>query len=399
VIREPSSVLYSTSANIGGSGLGTVAHETLRGIGSQLGLALAYNNRAPDLDGRKIKTLRWHPVKLLSNVERRYYYDAKKKAADRVAASLLRTGRFDLFHSWAGDALHSLRFAKQAGIPSILEIPTWHKHQGKSIPPQIEEEMEFARARFPKRWLNRFLVLRHHVLEEYELAQLLMVRSEKAKETFIVADVPKEKLFLNSDGADVQRFRPGEKPTVFRALFVGSLIKRKGVHVLLEAWKGLNLPRSELLLVGHLHPEIEPYLKASPPSVRVAGFQGRVEEFYRQSTIFVFPSSLEGSAKTTIEAAACGLAQVTTRESGDVVLDGVNGILVPPENVETLSAAILRLYENPDLVTEMGIAARQRVVDHFTWDHFRERVLAAYRVAMQNAEKNDGQVFTSNILR
>jgi glycosyltransferase involved in cell wall biosynthesis len=382
--EEPTSVLYATSAKIGGIGLDSVAHETLRGIQAELGLALAYGNRASDLDPRKIKTLRWHPVKLLSNLERRFYYDAKKKAIDYAARSFLRKGRFDLFHSWAGDALHSLRFTKQSGIPSVLEIPTWHKHQGKSVPPQLEEELEFAKAPIPKRWLNHLLVLREHVLEEYELADLLLVLSEKAEETFLLAGVPKKKLFRTSRGVDVERFRPATKPSgIFRALFVGALVKRKGVHVLLEAWRALKLPRSELVLVGQVHPEIEPYLQGMPDSVKVAGFQKRVEEVYREASVFVFPSSLEGSAKSTYEAAASGLAQITTRESGDVVLDGVNGILVPPEDVNALSAAILRLYENPGLVTEMGMTGRQRVVDHFTWDHFRERVHAAYRAALR----------------
>jgi len=83
--KEPASVLYSTSARIGGIGLDAVAHETLPGIQPTVGLGLAYDNRAPDMDPRKIKTLCLHPVKLLSNLERRYYYDAKKKAVDFAA--------------------------------------------------------------------------------------------------------------------------------------------------------------------------------------------------------------------------------------------------------------------------------------------------------------------------
>jgi hypothetical protein len=101
--EEPKSVLYATSARIGGVGLDAVAYETLKGIQAQLGLALAYGNRAPDLDARKIKTLRWHPVRLLSNLDRKYYYNAKKRAVDRVAARFLRKGKYDLFHGWAGD--------------------------------------------------------------------------------------------------------------------------------------------------------------------------------------------------------------------------------------------------------------------------------------------------------
>lgn len=379
--KEPTSVLYATSARIGGIGLDAVTHETLRGIQNQLGLALAYGNRAPDLDACKIKTLQWHPVRLLSNFDRKYYYAAKKKALDRAAARYLHKGTFDLFHGWAGEALHSLRVAKELGIPSALEIPTWHKHQGRIFPPKTEEEIALEQAPIPERWLNRLLVSRQQVLEEYDLADLILVLSEKAEETFLFAGIPKNKLFRTSRGVDTKRFRPGRKPSIFRALFVGSLVKRKGVHLLLEAWKILNLPNSELLLVGYAHPEIQPYLKELPNSVKLINFYKDVEELYHQSSIFVFPTSLEGSAKTTYEAAASGLAQITTKESGDVVLNGVNGILIPPNNLESLCEAILKLYQNPDMVEQMGNAGRERVVEHFTWDHFRERVHTAYRAA------------------
>jgi len=378
----PQSVLYSTSARIGGVGLDAVAHETLRGIQRELGLAIAYGNRAPDLDATKIVSLQWHPVRLLSNLERKYYYNAKKKVVDRVAVRYLRTSTYDLFHGWAGDALHSLRTTKELGIPSLLEIPTWHKHQGRTIPPQVEEEQAMANDPIPKRWLNRLIVTRQDVLEEYELADLLLVLSQKAEETFLFAGIPKEKLFRTSRGVDIERFHPGAKPSRFRALFVGALIQRKGLHLLLQAWKKLNLPNSELLLVGHPHPEMQPYLQALPESVKLLGFHKKVEELYRECSVFIFPSELEGSAKVTYEAAASGLAQITTKESGDVVVDGLNGLLIPPQDVDSLCSAILKLYHNPELVRAMGDAGRQRVVEQFTWDHFRERIRAAYRAAI-----------------
>ncbi|HSZ75893.1 MAG TPA: glycosyltransferase family 4 protein [Chthoniobacterales bacterium] len=380
--KEPRHVLYATSARIGGYGLDSVAHETLRGIQNQLGMAIAYANRADDLKSGKIVTLRWHPVRLFSSLEAKYYYGAKKKTLDRVASRLLRKGSFDLFHGWSGEALLSLRTAKDLGIPSVLEIPTWHRHKGNVVPLRTNAEIQMDEAPLPQRWLNRLLVSRQQSLEEYELADLLLVLSEKSEETFLFAGFPKSKLFRMSRGVDVERFRPGSPPPVFRALFVGALIKRKGVHLLLEAWKKLSLPKAELWLAGHPHGELVPYLSGLPDSVKILGFSNRVEELYRQCSLFVFPSECEGSAKATYEAAASGLAQITTRESGDVVVDGENGILIPPNNCEALCEAILRLYRNPDIALQMGESGRKRAVEQFTWDHFRRRVSEAYRAAM-----------------
>jgi len=381
----PSSVLYATSARIGGIGLDLVARETILGIQPYLGKAISYWARAPNIDRRKMKTLRFHPVRLLSNLERKYYYAAKKRAVGRVAAQFLKTGRFDLFHAWEGDALQGLRAAKALGIPSLLEIPTWHRQKGKVLPPKTEQEIAMENAPIPRRWLNRLLIPRQDTLEEYELADLLLVESEKAAESFRALGFPSEKLHSMPQGADVNRFQPGPPPPLFRAVFVGALIKRKGVHTLVDAWEELKLPNAELWLAGHPHDEIKPYLKALPANVKVLGFTKDVEDIYRAGSVHVLPSSLEGSAKTTYEAAACGLAKITTREAGDVVVDGINGVIIPPNDVQALARAIRLLYDRPDLVRSYGEAGRERVVRRFTWNHFRKRILDAYRLAMARA--------------
>jgi glycosyltransferase involved in cell wall biosynthesis len=384
----PNSVLYAISARIGGIGLDLVAHETIRGIQPLLGKAISYGVQASDIDRRKMKTLRFHPVRLLSSLERKYYYAAKKRAVDRVSAQFLKTGHFDLFHVWSGCGLHALRVAKSLGIPSLLEIPTWHRQKGKVLPPKMEHEIAMENAPIPQRWLYRLLISRQESLEEYELADLLLVESEKAADSFRVLGFPNDKLYSMPQGVDVNRFQPGPAPPLFRAVFVGALIKRKGVHTLIEAWKKLKLSRAELWLAGYPHDEIKPFLVDLPSNVKVLGFRGDVEDVFRAGSVHVFPSSLEGSAKTTYEAAACALAQITTREAGDVVVDGLNGIVIPPGDVDALAGAIRLLYDRPDLVRRYGAAGRERVLAQFTWDHFRARVLDAYRLAMHRASES-----------
>jgi len=241
----------------------------------------------------------------------------------------------------------------------------------------------------PQRWLNRLLISRQESLEEYELADLILVESEKAADTFRVLGFSDEKLYSMPQGVDINRFQPGTAPTLFRAVFVGALIKRKGVHTLVEAWKRLKLKDAELWLAGQPHDEILSYLTDLPKNVKVLGFRKDVEDVYRAGSVHVFPSSLEGSAKTTYEAAACGLAQITTREAGDVVVDDLNGVMIPPNDVDALTRAIQFLYDRPDLVRRYGAAGRERVVKHFTWDHFRERVAGAYRLAMERRSSPD----------
>ena len=72
------------------------------------------------------------------------------------------------------------------------------------------------------------------------------------------------------------------------------------------------------------------------------------------------------------------MPQITTREAGDVVRNGIEGIIVNPGDVYAIAAALEHLYRHPEIVRQMGTAARVRVVENFTWDHFRTRLLDAY---------------------
>jgi len=382
----PRHLLYSIFARIGGSGLDTDAFETLRASyrAGFLGKAIAYDNRQKEIPASLIRSLRWHPVRLISFLERPYYYGAKKKYLDWIAARHLATGRYDLFHSWSGDCLRSLRVAKKRRIPSIVEIPTWHRDGRKARVSRPDTSESASSVSALQKWKAGLLLDRKRFIEEYHLADLLVVLSETAADTFRAQGFPEEKLFYLPRGADVERFKPGQRPAKFRAIFTGALIKRKGIHHLLEVWHRLNLPEAELWLVGSVHDEAKPFLEQFwRDNIRVVGFVRDPESYLSQSTVHIFPSQWEGSAKVTYEAAACGLPQITTREAGDLVRDGVEGIIVQPGDVNAIAAAIEYLHTHPEIVEQMGSAARRRVVENFTWDHFRTRLLGAYELAMQ----------------
>ena len=382
----PRSLLYSIFARIGGSGLDTDSFEALRASyrGGFLGRAVAYDNRQKEIPSRFIHSLRWHPVRLISFLERPYYYGAKKKYLDWIAARQLQTGRYDFFHSWSGDCLQSLRVAKKQGIASLIEIPTWHRDRATG---KVGQRSPHPASSSPlARWKSSLLLDRERFLEEYELADLVVVLSEKAAETFRTRNFPEKKLFYLPRGVDIERFQPGKRPPKFRAIFSGALIERKGIHHLLEAWHRLDFKDAELWLIGAVHDEAKPHLqKFWRDNVRTVGFVRDPENYLKQGSIYVFPSQWEGSAKTVYEAAACGLPAITTREAGDVIRDGVEGLIVQPGDVDAIASALEHLYENPDVVERMGTAARQRVVENFTWDHYRARLLHAYTAALQMA--------------
>jgi len=400
-LLQPKSLLYSINARIGGYGLDLNAHEALKLAWREgfLGEAVAYDNRQTDIPASFIRSLRWHPVRLLSFLDSPFYYAAKKRYLDRVTRGRIATGKFDVFHTWEGDGLTTLRAARRLGIPTLLEIPTWHRDKGKVKPRNNVETTRHEReAKFPETLFKSLIIKRPETLAEYDHADLLLVPSECAARTFTAAGIPREKLFMLGAGADVHLFQPkppdsipaaftAERP--LRAIFCGALIKRKGIHVLLEAWHRLRLPHATLTLVGAIHKEAEPYLeKFADASVKPAGFTRNVPALLKEADLHLFPSECEGSAKTVYEACAAGLAQISTFETGDVVQDGFNGRIVPCNDVDALARAIRDLYDHPETIRQYCANARQRAENEFTWDHFRQRLARAYDLVLRRSRTN-----------
>jgi glycosyltransferase involved in cell wall biosynthesis len=385
---SPRALLYATSSGLGGSGLDTTALEGVlaahrRGFLSQ---ALCYANRQREIPRRFVKSLQCHPVRLLSCLGSSDYYAAKKMALDRVAAGMLRRGKPDFFHGWSGESFRCLIEARLRGIPSVMDIPTWHRNKGVAKPAETKSEREDRLAgRDWKHWRKRLHPGRLQQLAEYDLADVLLMPSLKSAETFLAAGIPEHKLHYVGRGADLERYRANAPPPEkFRAVFVGALIRRKGVHHLLAAWRRLGLKDAELVLVGTLHDEMRAtFAELATSSVRLAGFSANVPEELRRASVMVFPSECEGFAKVTIEAAASGLPLIATRESGDAIVDGETGWMIPPNDPEAIAHALAQAAARPDELRARGARARERVERLFTWEHYRGRMLQAYKRAAQ----------------
>lgn len=382
----PKAVLYATSAGLGGSGLDTTSLEGVlaawrKGILEEV---LCYPNRQQEIPRRWVRSLQHHPVRLLSCLGSKDYYAAKKQYLDWQAARSLRSRRFDFFHGWSGECLRSLIEARLLNIPSVMDVPTWHRNKGVIKPAETKSEREARLGdRGWKDWRRHLQPTRLQNLTEYDLADILFMPSRKSAETFRIAGMVERKLHYVGRGVDVTRYQPAEKrPDIFRAIFVGALIKRKGVHHLLAAWKKLQLRDAELILVGSVHEEIKADLAAlSLPSVKLIGFTNQVQDELRRSSVFVFPSECEGFAKTTLEAAACALPLIATRESGDAIVDQETGLEIPPGNVDAIAAALEYASTHRDALHAMGLNARKRIEEQFTWDHYRARILQGYACA------------------
>ncbi|MBZ0286040.1 MAG: glycosyltransferase family 4 protein, partial [Anaerolineae bacterium] len=149
-------------------------------------------------------------------------------------------------------------------------------------------------------------------------------------------------------------------------IYVGVLIPRKGVHYLLKAFT----PLAEVYLDAHLwivgSADNPVYAESLKQQVAESGLNDRVTftgkmaqaelaQLFGRCRALVLPSSSEGLPRVIIEAMLMALPVVATRVSGipDVIQEGVNGYLVPPDDVPALANALRAVLENPD-VDRMG---------------------------------------------
>lgn len=119
--------------------------------------------------------------------------------------------------------------------------------------------------------------------------------------------------------------------------------------------------------------------------VRFAGHVGEeaLASYYDTCDIFVMPSRGEGFGLVFLEAMAFGKPIIGGNHGGtpDVVVDGITGFLVEYGDVETLADRIICLLRDDDLRRRMGEAGRQRVLENYTFDHFRKRFMAILKGA------------------
>jgi glycosyltransferase involved in cell wall biosynthesis len=195
-------------------------------------------------------------------------------------------------------------------------------------------------------------------------------------------------------GVDTNRFSPDESiPRDRGVLFVGRLLPHKGVADLIN-----GLPDGlALTIVG---PEPDAVTRGQLLDLsrgRAVTFKhgldddGLVDE-YRRARCVVLPSVYRAAdgretkvpellGQTLLEGMACETPSICTRVASmpEVVDDGVTGFVVPPNDPSSLGDRMMWIHTHPAEARRMGVAARHRVLERFTWPLVVTRCLDAYR--------------------
>lgn len=181
----------------------------------------------------------------------------------------------------------------------------------------------------------------------------------------------------NVRGVDMEYFKPEPRNTedVFTFVFIGRIVKDKGINELVAAFKRVNEKHKHvrLVLVGPKEDNLDPILPEtaaeihSNNAITEVGSQKDVRPFYQNADALVFPSYREGFPNVVLEAGAMGLPSIVTDINGsrEIIVESKNGTIIPPHDEQALYEAMLNWVENPQEVASMAANARKMISERF----------------------------------
>ena len=303
---------------------------------------------------------------LIARLRRLHGWDrtiARNEWFQRKAVAALSSSQPSTFNSqpilfcYSYAALDLLRYAKQRGWRTVL---------GQIDPGPVEEQIVSEEVRREPEmgagWEPVPLAYWNQWREECALADRIVVNSQWSRSCLVEAGVNGSKLFViplayessevRGQRSKVRRERQypdrfGEQRPL-RVLFLGQINLRKGVARLLKAIQLLENEPIEFQFVGPVQISIPDNLR-NHPRLRRFGAVSRddVDVFYRSADVLIFPTLSDGFGITQLEAQARSLPIIASRFCGEVVEDGVNGIVLDELSPNAIAAALRSCLREP----------------------------------------------------
>ena len=211
--------------------------------------------------------------------------------------------------------------------------------------------------------------------EEWVVADLVMVNSEWTKAALIRQGIAADKVIIVPLAYEVppvesqkSKVESSPRPSSFvprhplRVLFLGQVILRKGIQYLIEAARLLEKEPIHFDVVGSIGIS-DKAVASAPANMTFHGpvSRDRTEEFYRSADLFVLPTLSDGFALTQLEAMAHGLPVIATPNCGEVVTDGIDGLIVPASDSNALAEAFQLILQDPVKLEAMSEATQAKV--------------------------------------
>jgi glycosyltransferase involved in cell wall biosynthesis len=220
--------------------------------------------------------------------------------------------------------------------------------------------------------------------------------------------IPREKIRVVPLGINLLGFPSRVKTRLdtesgpFTVGFFARIAPEKGLHVLANAYRRLRkdgrLPNARLEAAGYMAPQHETYLKEIERELKQAGlgeefnYRGVLDReqkiaFLQSLDVLSVPATYdEPKGMFLLEAMACGvpLVQPSRGAFTEIVEKTSSGLLVEPDDVESLAAGVLRIYEDPALREKLGQSGFENVREHYSVARMADRALEAYASVLKN---------------
>lgn len=349
-----------TRLTMGGSSENTVSQiEALERAGYRSTLVLGPESEEPIVEAARRRGCRVIEIDGLV----REVSPARDVAAALQLVRIFRRLRPSIVHTHTSKAGFVGRLAAwMAGVPVVIHQPHGHIFYGYWS--RARTALFVGLERVAAHWTDTIVTLTPHEVEEH----LERGIGRPAQFKVVPSGVPTQALRAAAPPREEARARLGLPPEAFVIAGVGRLVPIKGFDLLVEALAEVSarVPETHVLLIGD--GAERPALEARAAALGVGGrlhITGSVIDVMGRlagADVLAAPSRNEGMGRVLVEAMALGLPVVGTRVGGiaDVILDRECGLLVPPDDVAALAAALAELGSDAALRTKLGAGARPR---------------------------------------
>ena len=188
------------------------------------------------------------------------------------------------------------------------------------------------------------------------------------------------------------------QPDDFVFVFVGRIVSDKGINELIKAFSQLQTAENneqigiKLLLVGGLESDLDPLNPETLAEINQnrdiisVGFQQDVRPFFAISDALAFPSYREGFPNVVMQAGAMGLPSIVSDINGcnEIIVEGENGLIIPPKNVEKLKEKMLTLAKDKNLYTKLKGNSRRMIENRYEQSVVWNALLEEYEGLLQS---------------
>jgi len=319
-------------------------------------------------------------------------WDALSLDFTRAVARRLQLGSVDAVYAYEYSALEAFQEAERLGIAKILDFPSLNSRQfdelergQKALFPELKSVNDsYFDSVFAERQARRDA--------EMSAADVIITNSSVSRLSHIAAGADPTKVFSVNYGAPPTIDSVGsigERTSPLRMIWAGTFSIRKGAHLFVDAWRGLDPRYATTDIYGAIVLPDRAW-KPAPTGLRFHGSVVRAALFdaFTKSDVLMFPTLSDGFGMVVTEAFAHGLPVITTSQAGasDLVQHGRNGLIIEPGSAKAIRESIMWCLDNRPKLLGMREAALE-TAKKWQWSDYRVALRSAVSDGLQRARR------------